>query len=177
MKYSKVKFGKNIRYFCFPIFIFLSNSKVEIGDNVIFNSNTKDNLVGIFKKSSVFVSNNAKLIIGNNTGFSGVSIYCTKEIVFGQYINCGGNVLIWDTDFHPLNYLDRRVHDIKKINSKPIFIDDDVFIGANSIILKGVKIGKRSIIASGSIVVKDIPDDEIWGGNPARFIKKLNNAL
>ena len=56
--------------------------------------------------------------------------------------------------------------------TSPIVIEDDVFIGANSIICKGVHIGARSIIAAGSVVVKDIPRDEVWGGNPARFIRK-----
>lgn len=53
-------------------------------------------------------------------------------------------------------------------------ICDDVFIGCRSIILKGVTIGARSIIAAGSVVTKDVPADEIWGGNPAQFIKKIN---
>lgn len=53
-----------------------------------------------------------------------------------------------------------------------IEIGEHAFIGTNSIIAKGVKIGKRSIVGAGSVVTKDIPDDEIWAGNPARFIKK-----
>lgn len=53
-----------------------------------------------------------------------------------------------------------------------VHIGDGCFIGANSIICKDVKIGKNSIIAAGSVVTKDIPDNEIWGGNPARYIKK-----
>lgn len=58
--------------------------------------------------------------------------------------------------------------------SKPITVEDDVFVGANCIIGKGVTIGARSIIAAGSVVVKSIPKDEIWGGNPTRFIRKIN---
>ena len=54
-----------------------------------------------------------------------------------------------------------------------IELGDDVFIGVNSIVTKGVTIGDRSIIAAGSIVVKSIPNDEIWGGNPAKFLKKI----
>ncbi|MBI5401968.1 MAG: acyltransferase [Ignavibacteriae bacterium] len=156
--------------------MFSKNSEIVFGNRVIFNSNTKDNFVGLYKRSSIYVAGNARLIIGDYTGFSGVSLYCTREIIFGKYINCGGNVSIWDTDFHPIDYLDRRIHNTDKINSKPIFIDDDVFIGANSIILKGVKIGKRSIVAAGSVVTKDIPEGEIWGGNPAKFIKMIKSA-
>ena len=70
---------------------------------------------------------------------------------------------------------DRRYYANDRANTKtaPVIIDDDVFIGTNCIIGKGVHIGARSIIAAGSVVVKDIPADEVWGGNPARFIKKV----
>jgi acetyltransferase-like isoleucine patch superfamily enzyme len=86
-----------------------------------------------------------------------------------------GTFCIWDTDFHPIQFEERRANDITKITSAPIEIADDVFIGANSIILKGVSIGSRAVIGAGSVVTKNIPDDEVWAGNPARFIKKINN--
>ena len=55
-----------------------------------------------------------------------------------------------------------------------VFIGDNVFIGANCIIAKAVTIGNNAIIGAGSIVTKDIPDNEVWAGNPAKFIKKRN---
>jgi acetyltransferase-like isoleucine patch superfamily enzyme len=64
--------------------------------------------------------------------------------------------------------------DGRNASSKPIIIEDDVFIGTNCIIGKGITIGARSVIAAGSVVVKNVPADEIWGGNPAKFIKKIN---
>ena len=76
---------------------------------------------------------------------------------------------IWDTDFHAIEYNDRCKN--VNIKSAPIFIKEGAFIGACSIILKGVTIGKHSVIGAGSVVTKNIPDNEIWGGNPARFIK------
>lgn len=149
------------------------SSVLSIGDNCIFNSNSKFNLVGINKKVTIAVSKNSELVIGRNCGFSGTSIYAASKIVIGDYCNFGGNVFIWDTDFHPLDYAERRVHNAEKIKSSPVIIGDDVFVGANSIILKGVKIGTRSIIGAGSVVTKDIPADEIWAGNPARYIRKI----
>ena len=56
---------------------------------------------------------------------------------------------------------------------KPVIIENSVFIGAQSIILKGVTIGKNSIIGAGSVVTKNVPANQIWAGNPARFIKNI----
>ena len=87
----------------------------------------------------------------------------------------GGGIKIYSSDFHSLDYMHRRSIDIDKQNKKssPIHIGNDVFIGAGSTILKGVTIGDRSIIGAGSVVTKSIPSDEIWAGNPAKFIRKV----
>ena len=81
-----------------------------------------------------------------------------------------------DTDCHCVNYLSRRDPKIDgpQCGSSPIVIEDDAFIGMNCIILKGVTIGSRSIIAAGSVVTRSIPADCIAGGNPARVIRNLN---
>lgn len=157
--------------------ILISNQgEFIVGQNVTFNSTPKSNFVGLSKKCSIGITQLGILKIGNCSGFSGISIYCSKSITIGNYVNCGGNVSIWDSDFHPLNYEDRRLHKTEKINSKEIVINDDVFIGANSIILKGVTIGARSIIGAGSVVTKDVPVDEIWAGNPAKFIRRITQS-
>lgn len=57
--------------------------------------------------------------------------------------------------------------------TSPVVIKDGVFIGAHCIILKGVTIGEKSIIGAGSVVTKSIPDGEIWAGNPAKFIRRI----
>jgi len=169
---------KNIKYSempqCRGRLIIYNEGECVLGKNIIFNSSIRSNLVGLNKPCSILVNKNASLVIDDHSGFSGVSIYCTSKISIGKYVNCGGNVSIWDSDFHPLNYLDRRLNTLEKIASKPISIGDDVFIGANSVILKGVKIGDRSIIGACSVVTKDIPEDQIWAGNPARFIRMAN---
>lgn len=82
--------------------------------------------------------------------------------------------MIFDTDFHSLDWRDRKDGtDIQKRKKSPVVIKSLAFIGANSIILKGVTIGERSIVGAGSVVTKDIPDGEIWAGNPAQFIREI----
>lgn len=86
----------------------------------------------------------------------------------------GGGTCVWTTDFHSLDWKIRRSkEDLKYRKIAPVTIEDDVFIGAKCIILKGVTIGKGSIIAAGSVVTKSIPPFEIWGGNPAKIIRKI----
>jgi len=167
--FPKLKLGKNIRFNGSPFIRAFGNT--NLGNNLIFNSTTQYNTVGLFKKCSIYVAKSAKLIVGDYSGFSGVSLHCQKSITIGKHCKFGGNVCIWDTDFHSLNYIERRKsidHDIK---SEEILIGDDVFIGANSIVLKGVVIGDKAIIGAGSVVSKSIPAGEIWAGNPICFIK------
>ena len=150
-----------------------NNGNCRFGKGLTFRSDLTSNLVGLYKPCSVVVTKEGSLEIDDYTGFSGVSIYCTDNIKIGKYCKFGGNVSIWDTDFHPLNYEDRR-WSFTGTKTMPIIVGDDVFVGANSIILKGVIIGARVIIGAGSVVTKNIPSDEIWAGNPAKFIRKVN---
>lgn len=167
-----------VSYQTYPVIagrLLLRNAgKIVLGDKVVFNNNTLYNGIGIYKSCSVVVKQNAVFSVGDCSGFSGVSIYCANKIVIGNNVKLGGNVSIWDTDFHPLDYLKRRNDENHLAVTKPIEIMDDVFIGANSIILKGVTIGRKSIIAAGSIVTNNVPDCEVWGGNPAKLIRKID---
>ena len=101
------------------------------------------------------------------------TINCHESITIGNYVNIGEGCVITDSDFHSLDWRDRMDGtDIRKKRNAPVVIKDWAFIGMHSIILKGVTIGEKSIIGAGRVVSKDIPDGEIWAGNPARFIKK-----
>lgn len=142
---------------------------VVIGRNVIFNNY---NDAGWNSRCSIWVRGGATLVIGDNSGFNGALIYAADSVTIGKNVKVGGGSRIFDTDFHPLDYAARR-STIEGTKTAPVFIEDDVFIGTSCIIGKGVHIGARSIVAAGSVVVKDIPADEIWGGNPAHFIRKI----
>ncbi len=155
--------------------VFIRNKgKITLGRNFRANSGRHYNPIGGDSILRLICYENAKLDIGNNVGMSNLTIVCKNEITLGNNILLGGGCKIWDTDFHSLDYRYRNTkEDIKHVKSAPININSNVFIGAGSIILKGVTIGEKSIIAAGSVVSKSIPAGEIWGGNPAKFIKKV----
>ena len=157
-------------------YIFLRcNGIFNIGQNLKLNSNLRSNPIGGDEKCKFIIAENAILSIGNNVGISNSTIYCCKSIIIEDNVFIGGSTKIYDTDFHSLNF-EKRISKDDDIKHKPIMICKNVFIGAHSIILKGVKIGEASIIGAGSVVTKNIPKNEIWAGNPAKFIKEINLA-
>lgn len=150
-----------------------------VGKNFKINNRLHSNPIGRNYKCLFVVRKDAKLEIGNNCGFSGVSIICQKFIKIGNNVKIGANTCIYDTDFHSLDKDLRKDSklDIENINKKSVIIGNDVFIGAHSTILKGVSIGNGSIIGACSVVTKNIPDNEIWAGNPAKFVKKIHKCF
>ena len=155
------------------------NSVMEMGNHVVISSGDGINPLCRNICAEIFVDDGARLSIGSQTGMSSPTIWCQHEITIGSRVLIGGDVIIIDTDAHSLDYRDRRNEWIpnsgalKKAKCAPIHIGDDVLIGTRAVILKGVTIGDRSIIAAGAVVCSDVPADELWGGNPAKFIKKL----
>ena len=156
--------------------VYIRNSGViKIGDNFRANSGKNKNPIGGDTILRFIVQNNACLIIGNNVGISNSTIVCCDSITIGENVNIGGGCRIWDTDFHELDPssridIDNNSSSIKKA---PIVISDNAFIGGGVIILKGVSIGNNSIVGAGSVVRESIPSNEVWAGNPAKFMRKL----
>jgi len=166
---------KNVKYNSLPFIrgrIYLWNyGKIVFEGKVTINSSIRSNSAGMAKRFSIYTHKGAIVIIGNNVGLSGVSIHSRESIKIGNNTIIGANTSIWDNDFHELDWND-RLNRKGNINTAPIIIGNNVFIGEGCRILKGVTIGDRAIVGVGSIVTKDIPADEIWAGNPARFIRK-----
>jgi acetyltransferase-like isoleucine patch superfamily enzyme len=170
-----VKFSSNLVCSGLPIINISRTGYLKIGDNCKINSSTNSNPIGRNTPSMLIVRDGAQLIIGNNVGMSGSTIICHKEVNIGDNVKIGGNACIYDTDFHSLNSNERAIteEDKSKTKSKKVILENNVFIGAHSTILKGVTIGENSIVGACSLVSKDVPANEIWGGNPATFIRKL----
>jgi acetyltransferase-like isoleucine patch superfamily enzyme len=161
-----------------PLLDVHSFGKCQFGSNLVMVNSAEHSTLGKSNRCKFVVSANATLTIGNNVGMSNATIVATKLIKIGNNVMIGGGVTIVDSDFHSLNPIHWHTNaDEQNMISLAVQIKDNVFIGMDSIILKGVTIGNNVIIAAGSVVFKDIPDNQIWGGNPANFIRdnKINS--
>lgn len=142
---------------------------ISIGRKFKACSNIKHNSLGVFQRVVIkTVGHGAKIVIGDDVGVSGCTISAAQSITIGNHVLIGSGCLITDSDAHPVDPFERREGGGGV--SKPIVIENDVFVGARAIILKGVTIGQGSVIGAGSVVAKSIPPYSIAVGNPAKII-------
>ena len=150
------------------------NGKLIIGNDFKCNNKIKSNSIGLIQPCVFNISTSgSKIIIGNNVGISGSSINATTTITIEDNVLIGSGCLISDTDSHPLHWEDRLYNNNDKTAKAPITIKKNAFIGARSIILKGVTIGECAIVGAGSVVSKDVPPHTVVCGNPAKIVKTL----
>jgi acetyltransferase-like isoleucine patch superfamily enzyme len=158
-------------------------STLKIGDNFTFSSGDAINPLCRNIRGCIYLPEPTSVIeIGNDTGLSSACLWAKERITIGNRVKIGGDCILMDTDAHNLDYRVRASNemigkfykDSLTAASAPITIEDDVLVGTRCIILKGVTIGARSIIGSGSVVTKSIPSDCIAAGNPCRVIRMIN---
>lgn len=148
---------------------YLSGSgQIVIGDHVRLSG-----------KPSIGFSNRLRhapeLVIGHGT-FIGhdCSFAIATAVRIGKHCLLAGGVKVYDVDAHPIDAARRRAEEpFPPENSRPVIIEDDVWIGTRAMILKGVTIGARSIVGAGAVVTSDVPPDVVVAGNPARVVKHL----
>jgi acetyltransferase-like isoleucine patch superfamily enzyme len=168
-RFLGIQLKKGSVFYGVPLVYFFSGSKISIGRSIRIRTSRSSNLIGINRRTIIAThSKNAEIIIGDNCGFSAIVLGAREFIKIGNDVMIGANVLITDFDWHAINPNERR-HGIPE--SSPINIEDNVFIGYSSTILKGVSIGKNSVIGANSVVTKDIPSNVIAAGNPCKVIK------
>lgn len=147
-----------------------------------------DTIIGC---SILLESDIAEIVVGNNNWIGASNISCKTKVTIEDNVFISWGCYISDHDSHSINYLDRE-QDLKLqlanfksgmplltdknwdvVNSKPIKICSNSWIGMNCIILKGVTIGEGAIVAAGSVVTKDVPAWCVVAGNPAKVVKTL----
>jgi len=135
-----------------------------------------------FWRTSLAAEENGLIEIGDNCYIANASLVCSEKISIGNNVLIAGGVTIADSDFHPVEPAARLADSIAvsavgnrskrpPIATKPVIIEDDVWIGFNATILKGIRIGAGSTIAPGALVIGDVPPNSEVSGNPARVIK------
>lgn len=169
---KKVKLGKGIIFHGVPIIRRFPNSSIIFGSECKFNSARNSLTIGL-PQPCAFVTGdkNAEILIGNNTGVSGLRIHAISKVTIGNNVLIGSNCTILDNDSHHSDFTKRKLNIIP---SCPVCIEDNVFIGMECTILKGVTIGKNSVIGARSVVFNDIPENSIAIGNPCKVIMKKN---
>ena len=150
------------------------SGSIELGDHLTIVNDARYNRAGVAHPTQLVAGAGASLVIGDNVGISGASICAHESIVIGEHVLIGVNCHIYDTDFHAIDWQDRRCSE--NVKTAAVLIEDDVWLCANVTVLKGVTIGARSIVAAGSIVTHDIPSDTLAGGIPAKPIRSLLNS-
>lgn len=148
--------------------------KMLIKDNLSINNGIKGNPIGSYRRCTFFVGRGDTLTIGKHVGLSQTALICHLSITIRDYVKMGAGVSVFDTDFHSLDPdIRKSSEDMKHKAKAPVVIHDNVFIGAHSIILKGVTIGNNSIIGARSVVTKSVPENRIWAGNPTQYIRNV----
>lgn len=167
-----IAWGKGWRLHGFPVIQKHRRSQMKFGDRLALRSALRSNPLGANHAVILCTWQAGSLLqIGDDFSMTGGSICASKQIIIGDRVTVGANSIIVDTDFHPLQ-ADLRLEHPQTGLSAPIAIADDVFIGMNCLILKGVTIGRGSVIGAGSVVTHDIPSGAIAAGNPARVLRE-----
>ncbi len=161
-----IALGRRCRFHGRAYFRRYPASLVSIGDNCTFLSSPNANLIGVNRPCLIStMAGEAEVRIGNDCGFSGTVIAAFKKIILGDRVVCGANTLITDSNWHP--------EDPRSGVPAPVEIGNNVWLGVNATVLKGVTIGENSVIGAASVVTSDVPANVIAAGNPCKVIRPL----
>lgn len=171
---SGLTIGRDCRFNGMPIVtISHKTAKVVLGDRVVLTSRSRDTALGVNHPVILRTMHpDASICIGDDTGISGGSICSFYSVAIGQGCLIGANVVISDTDFHPVDEFNRRyLSPIPPGEGDEVQIGDDVFIGTGATILRGTKVGDHAVIGAASVVKGTVAEGHIVGGNPARVLR------
>jgi acetyltransferase-like isoleucine patch superfamily enzyme len=168
-----VRWGRDWKVFGMPIIQRQAGSTIELGDGLHMRSWTASNPLAP-NHPMVLATRRAGAVlkVGAHCQFTGATLVAAERLEIGDRVIVGANATLVDTDFHPLSVEERR-RDFNAGATAPLFVEDDVFIGTGALILKGVRLGRGSVIGAGSVVTSDVPPGMIAAGNPARPLRPV----
>lgn len=175
LRFLGVSINQNVKFMGAVSLFQFRGKGIKISDRVVLGGHMDSNPINTGKGIKLsLISDGSIITIGADSGLSECCISSNSIVSIGERVLIGAGALIIDSDFHIVDIKERRYNpNCENIESKPICIHDDVWIGANCTILKGVNIGTGSVIAAGSIVTRDIPAGVLAAGVPAKVIKKI----
>ncbi len=157
-----------------PIISKVKGSSIILGKGVTLVSKSKHNVAGINHPVILATLTEKAIIRIGKVGISGSSVCAATKIEIGDYSGLGANSNVYDTDFHPIDAIIRRENNsIVNAVSQPVIIGENVWVASNCTILKGVVIGDNAIIGACSVVTRNVSENTIVAGNPAREIRKV----
>jgi len=178
LKARGVETGTGLVLYGVPLVVHAPGSRIVLGSRVALCSSSRHNPVGV--NHPVILRTNrpgAVIEIGSDTGLSGATISAARLVRIGRECLIGSNVVITDCDFHAVAPHHRRhTTDEAAIGCAPVVIGDNVWLGMNVTVLKGVTIGDNTVVAAGSVVVRPLPANCVAGGNPARVLRLLGGG-
>lgn len=148
---------------------------IEIGDDGWIVSDNKRAGIALYSPCKLRACDGARIVLGKRVALNGVSITSRKKIVIEEGTIIAPNVIIVDSDFHRPWPPEERFYGLGQENDREVHIGKNVWIGMNSIILKGVTIGDNAMVAAGSVVTKPVPPNAIVAGVPARVVRELKD--
>lgn len=170
--YWGIELGDGCVFYGRPIFQRVANSRIVVGEHSLFRSAAASNAAGLTRRCLVAtIAEGAVIEIGRRCGMSATVVVAAERVVIGDDVLCGANVAIFDTDWHHPDPCRR----CEPGPSAPVVIEDNVYLGMNVVVLKGVTIGRDSVIGACSVVTKPIPAGMIAAGNPAAVIGPVPN--
>ncbi len=158
-----------------PLISKANHSRIVMGKGVVIISDSQYNRSGINHPAIIATeAPGAEIIIGDGVGMSGTSIVAVQKIEIGNDTMLGANTNIYETDFHCMDANERlNQKNILVAKHAPIYIGKQCWLASNVTILKGVKIGDRVVVAAMSLVSKDVPDDMVVAGVPAKILNNM----
>lgn len=164
LKWWGVNFSRSIKFDGLLRIRRYPESKILLGNGCYFSMSSRHNLIGINRPCILSTqTSDATISVGNSCGFSGTVIGAFKSINIGNNVKFGANTLVTDGDWH--------LEDPRATSPKSITIKDNVWLGANSVVLKGVTIGENTLIGANSVVTKSMPANVIAAGNPCTVLR------
>lgn len=174
LKLMKIQYQQGLSLKGVPVIFNKRGATISMGKNVVIKSSFLSNLVGLYQRTIIVTRTpEAAIVIGDNVGMSGVTIYARKQITIGENTCIGGNTKILDNDFHPIEVEARNADLKEKIGTRPVIIGKNCFIGCNALILKGTVLGDGCVVGAGAVVSGQFEPGSVIVGNPARCMKKI----